>query len=194
MQRCVEATQKMAMTCIQFTGWHYRIRTKAVVIAFIGYETWDPLENFSIHMLADIINYENLVLEHCRMKNFTGDCSNSEAMYLSYTQEPSLKDRLLSYVMLGIDDLRRNKELLSLKTTTDTPQEPMTISADTQTESVAITLFAVAGVRHTCPQYPIKFATRFILNRHIRLVHSTTNTMETCTHCDLELKHVDGLT
>ncbi|CAG7820885.1 unnamed protein product, partial [Allacma fusca] len=146
------------------------------------------------------------------MKHFSGDCSISEVMYLSYLQEPSLKDMLLSWVMIGIHDLRGSKELLSVNTQTDTPQEPMTISVDTQTEYVEITPFAVAAVLpsrmkvrktrkdaknkdmgHTCPHCPKVFARRFILNRHILLVHSTTNTLETCTHCDLELKHADSL-
>ncbi|CAG7815410.1 unnamed protein product [Allacma fusca] len=80
------------------------------------------------------------------MKHFSGDCSSNEAQYLSYLQEPALKDMLLSWVMIGIHDLRGSKELLSVNTQTYSPQEPMTISVDTQTQYVEITPFAGAGV------------------------------------------------
>ncbi|CAG7733842.1 unnamed protein product, partial [Allacma fusca] len=45
----------------------------------------------------------------------------------------------------------------------------------------------------TCPHCPNVFTRNVILNRHFGSVHSATNTTETCTLCDLQLKRVDSL-
>ncbi|CAG7825589.1 unnamed protein product, partial [Allacma fusca] len=99
-------------------------------------DTWEPLENFSVYMLGDIMAFHRLVLEHCRLKHFSTDCSRIETMYLSYLQEPVLKDMLLSWAANGIHDLRPSKESTTVHSQTE---HPLAKSMGTQTKCLETT-------------------------------------------------------